>query len=379
MVKKDEKEFILKGERDVMDTWATSSLTPQISSKAINDQYSLDSNRHNKLFPADLRPQAHEIIRSWAFYTICKAHLHQNTIPWKDLMISGWCLAKDKTKMSKSKGNVVTPVNLIKEKGSDIVRYWAGTSQLGADTAYSEDVLLIGKKLINKLWNASKFAAIHLGKVKNPDLVKDIATGTIFCKADLWILRRLQIVIEKVDIEFAKYEYAKALSYIDNFFWKDFCDLYLELSKTRAYGDKEQILPLVKDITDEQIEKASLSASHTIYFILKNILKLYAPFLPHICDELNQIIFSSNQSIHKRGNFAKMEIKMEEIDLEFLINIIENIRKDKSEKQFSIKKEIIELQLDDRYTLPIDLENDLKFICNIQKITYKSEKMIINY
>jgi len=145
-------------ETDIMDTWATSSISPQLSSKGISGEISFDKQRHEKLFPADLRPQAHEIIRTWAFYTIVKSALHQNSIPWKNLMISGWCLAADKTKMSKSKGNVVTPTSLIEEKGSDIVRYWASTSHLGADTAYSEEVFKIGQKLITKFFNAAKFA-----------------------------------------------------------------------------------------------------------------------------------------------------------------------------------------------------------------------------
>ena len=152
-------------DRDVMDTWATSSVSPQLSSKGISKDFCLDNDRHQKLFPADLRPQAHEIIRTWAFYTIVKAALHEDTIPWKNLMISGWCLASDKTKMSKSKGNVVTPVALIEEKGTDAVRYWASTSRLGQDTAFSEDLLKIGRKLVNKLWNAAKFASIHLNKI----------------------------------------------------------------------------------------------------------------------------------------------------------------------------------------------------------------------
>jgi len=132
---------------DVMDTWATSSISPQLSSKGISGNLMLDAARHKKLFPADLRPQAHEIIRTWAFYTLVKAHLHEDTIPWKNLIISGWCLAADKTKMSKSKGNVVTPVGLLQEHGTDAVRYWASTSRLGADTAFSEDLLKIGTQI----------------------------------------------------------------------------------------------------------------------------------------------------------------------------------------------------------------------------------------
>lgn len=125
---------------DVMDTWATSSISPQMNAGSIIG----GTDRFEKLFPADLRPQA-AVIRTWAFYTIVKAHLHTGTVPWKNLMISGWCLAEDKTKMSKSKGNVVTPVDLITERGTDAVRYWAATSRLGQDTAFSPDLLKIGR------------------------------------------------------------------------------------------------------------------------------------------------------------------------------------------------------------------------------------------
>ncbi|MDA0844245.1 MAG: DUF559 domain-containing protein, partial [Bacteroidetes bacterium] len=233
----------------------------------------LDAERHKKLFPADLRPQAHEIIRTWAFYTIVKAHLHEDTIPWKNLMISGWCLASDKTKMSKSKGNVVTPVDLIEEKGSDVVRFWASTSRLGADTAYSEDVLKIGKKLVTKLWNATKFAAIHLDKLtQKPSTAKaDFEAGIINEPLDMWILTRLNKTIKKATQEFDKYEYCNARTAAEDFFWNDFCDNYLELVKTRVYGEAE----------GTSIEGRQ-SAVHTIYHCLDGILRLFAPIIPHI-------------------------------------------------------------------------------------------------
>jgi len=214
-------------EMDVMDTWATSSVSPQLSSKGITDELALDATRHKQLFPADLRPQAHEIIRTWAFYTIVKAHLHEDVIPWKNLMISGWCLASDKTKMSKSKGNVVTPVKLLEEKGSDSVRYWASTSKLGTDTAFSEDVLKVGNKLVNKLFNASKFSAMQLANLDTmptATAADDIENGIITETLDKWIISRLSKAITKAKAAFEAYEYADARSAAEDFFWNDFCD-----------------------------------------------------------------------------------------------------------------------------------------------------------
>src|SRR6185436_15412253 len=137
---------------DVFDTWFTSSLTPQIGSKWV-----LDPARHPRLFPADIRPQSHEIIRTWAFYTIVKALLHENTIPWHHVLISGWILDPDRKKMSKSRGNVVTPMHLLDTYSADAVRYWAASAKLGTDTAYDDKVFAVGKRLVTKIFNAAKF------------------------------------------------------------------------------------------------------------------------------------------------------------------------------------------------------------------------------
>ena len=180
---------------DIMDTWATSAITPQLNSGAINEEYAVDYQRHQKLFPADMRPQAHEIIRVWSFYSIVKSYLHQQEIPWHNLMISGWCLAADKTKMSKSKGNIVTPVDLITEKSADVVRYWASNSKLGADIAYSEETFKIASKLINKIWNAAKFVELQLNKLTiTPTKLKDhLNHHQIFKPIDLWLITKLQL------------------------------------------------------------------------------------------------------------------------------------------------------------------------------------------
>lgn len=320
-------------EADVMDTWATSSVSPQLSSKGINAKYAVDAKRHSQLFPADLRPQAHEIIRTWAFYTVVKAHLHENTIPWKNLMISGWCLASDKTKMSKSKGNVITPVDMVQEKGADVVRFWASTSRLGADTAYSEDVLKIGKKLVTKLWNATKFAAIHLDKLEaQPGTAKDdVEKGVINQPLDLWILTRLNKAIKKATQEFDKYEYCDARVATEDFFWNDFCDNYLELVKVRVYGENTSVT-----------KEAQMSAVHTIYHCLDGILRLFAPIVPHITEELYSHIFDDKGfSIHSRGTWPKSgdypyDTAAEESGIA-CVSVLNAVRKAKADRNVSIK------------------------------------------
>ncbi len=355
-------------EPDVMDTWATSSITPQINAKGIRESDDTredrmsdpalsalhregqqagagsltqkTESRFTKLFPADLRPQAHEIIRTWAFYTIVKAHLHSDSVPWQHLMISGWCLAEDKTKMSKSKGNVVTPVELIEEKGTDAVRYWAATSRLGQDTAFSTDLLKIGNKLVTKLWNATKFAAIHLEKLdETPPAAKDDAAVTE--ALDHWIITRLQRAVKKSTEAFEHYEYADALRATEDFFWNDFCDNYLELVKKRAYDE-------AGDNPAGQI-----SAVHTIYHCLDGILRLFAPFVPHITEELFSHIFvgayEAIGSLHARGMWPKAEDYLVDETAEqsgiAAVEILEAIRKAKSEKGVSIKYPIERIEL----------------------------------
>ena len=368
------KIFGIKGDKDVMDTWATSSVSPQLSSHGINGELGagnelIDNERHKKLFPADLRPQAHEIIRTWAFYTIVKAYLHENTIPWKDLMISGWCLAEDKTKMSKSKGNVVTPVTMIEEKGSDVVRYWASTSRLGSDTAYSEDVLKVGKKLINKLWNATKFASIQMEGIAFPTQTANelVADGIITESLDKWVISRLNKTIKKATQEFDKYEYCIARMAIEDFFWNDFCDNYLELAKTRAYGEG--------DITAE----ASNSAKYTLYYCIDAILKLFAPFTPHICDTLYSHIFeedfAENKSVNARGMWCHAENYPVDEEAEqagiLCVEVLEEIRKAKSEAAVSIKYPVEKLILpEDKKSLLMPVLDDLKNAGSVESIEW---------
>ncbi len=330
-------------DKDVMDTWATSSISPQLNSRGINKDFTVDKERHAKLFPADLRPQAHEIIRTWAFYTIVKAHLHGDTIPWKNVMISGWCLAADKSKMSKSKGNVITPVALIEDKGSDAVRYWASTSRLATDTAFSEDLLKIGRKLVNKLWNASNFAAQNLSRIEGTPTTAagDAKSGIITETLDIWILSRLNQCIKKATQQFESYEYCDSRVAIEDFFWNDFCDNYLELVKNRAYG------------SEGASAKAQQSALYTIYHCLETLLRLFAPFVPHITEDLYSHIFderyAKSGSVHARGTWPNEADYPYEATAErsgmACVDILNVIRKAKSEANVSIKFPVSQVEL----------------------------------
>ena len=353
---------------DVMDTWATSSISPQLSSGAINEKYAVDYQRHQKLFPADMRPQAHEIIRTWAFYTIVKSYLHEENIPWTNLMISGWCLAADKTKMSKSKGNIVTPVDLIEEKGADIVRYWASNSKLGADIAYSEDIFKIGAKLINKLWNAAKFTELQLDKLTlTPSNIKqDVDDGNIFKPVDLWLLTKLRHTLEKATMELHKFEYCNARVAIEDFFWNIYCDNYIEIVKTRAY-DENKADP-----------KGQISALLTMHHCMKTLLKLFAPFLPHVVEEINASLFNE-ESITQRGSWPKIEEFIIEQNSEnlgdALLNILEAVRKIKAARQLSVSSPIENLVITP-YKTEIDIaaiKDDLANVTKAIKIELSNE------
>src|SRR5690606_7695234 len=194
------------GETDIFDTWFTSSLTPQIGSN-----WQLDDGRHQNLFPADIRPQSHEIIRTWAFYTIAKALLHEDKVPWTDVMISGWILDPDRKKMSESNGNVVIPTDLLDEWGVDAVRYWAASARLGTDTAFDPTVFKIGKRLVTKLFNAGKFV-LSQGGVLHP----------ITEELDRAFVAELRQLVEKVTADFEEFKYAQALQDVETFFWTRF-------------------------------------------------------------------------------------------------------------------------------------------------------------
>ncbi len=336
-------------DQDVMDTWATSSITPQLSALAVNSEFSLPNHRYNTTFPADLRSQSHEIIRTWAFYTILKAHYHADSLPWKNIMISGWCLADDKKKMSKSKGNIITPHVILETFGADVVRYWAANSRLGVDTVYSENIFKIGKRLVTKLWNASKFVSMFMEKHQVMSI--NSAHETM----DKWILSKLYKVIERATNNLLQFEYCEALSAVEEFFWKDFCDSYLELVKKRAYG-------------------SSLSAKQSLAYVLNIILRLFAPFLPYITEEIYHQLYSYN-SVHNQSNWpSKEELIYDKYSEEMgdnVIQILNIIRKIKADNNVSVKHLIKKLMIkadlrEDK--LNQSAQDDLQAVCNAETI-----------
>jgi valyl-tRNA synthetase len=259
------------GDPDVMDTWATSSLTPQIAMAMAKDNSNLS-------LPFDVRPQAHDIIRTWAFYTIAKSLMHENTIPWYKTLISGFILDPDRKKMSKSKGNVVTPMHLIENHSADAVRYWAAKAKLGADTAFEEKMMQQGRKLVVKMYNASKFVFMIVGENVSPDYTKDI-TNTL----DKSWIKKLANTYKSAKQSFENYDYSLALDAIETRFW-DFCDNYVEIVKKRAYSED------------------NASAIATLKLSLDTFVKLLAPFCPFITEEIYQARGwkkASETSVHK--------------------------------------------------------------------------------
>jgi valyl-tRNA synthetase len=245
-----------RADADVFDTWFTSSLSPQIVTG-----WTAAPERHRRLFPMDLRPQSHEIIRTWAFYTIVKALLHEDTIPWRHVAISGWVLDPDRKKMSKSKGNVITPMHLLDQYGSDAVRYWSLSARLGTDTAFDEKVLKVGRRLVTKLFNASKFVLSQTG----PE-------APITSELDRSFLARLRETVERATQAMEEYDYASALDTVERFFWSGFTDTYVEMVKARARSE-----------TDAAGRGSALAALH---LALRTFLRLFAPFVPFITEEV---------------------------------------------------------------------------------------------
>jgi valyl-tRNA synthetase len=304
------------GDPDVMDTWATSSLSPQIAGHWGTDLF-------DQVFPMDLRPQAHEIIRTWLFSTVVRSHLEFNELPFKNALISGWVLDPERKKMSKSVGNVVTPMPLLQQHGADSVRYWAACGRPGADTAIDEGQMKIGRRLAIKVLNASKFV---LGRLEGTE---PSGPSKVSEPLDLDLLALLEKLIVETTAAFDHYDYARALERTESFFWS-FCDNYVELVKIRAYGDA--------DADPTQSARATLSIALSV------LQRLLAPFLPFVTEEVWR--WSHVDSVHLAAwpDVSELGLRPTESRPGWvytpICEVLEAIRREKSTAKVSQRAEV---------------------------------------
>jgi len=350
-------EFI--GEKDVLDTWATSSVTPQIAGNWAHKgeyEYIYDNQ------PYALRPQAHDIIRTWLFYTIVKSYFHFNMIPWKNVMISGHALDPKGKKMSKSLGNVVEPTEMISKYSADALRFWAAGSKLGDDLPFQDKDLLTGQKFVTKLWNASKFSLTHL---------EDFSPSEITETYDRWLLSKLSRLVQEATETFDRYEYSRTKSAVEKFFWQTFCDQYLEIVKDRLYN------PAERGVQEKK------SAQEALYRSLSGVLKLVAPIMPHITEEIYHLYFASREG-YKSIHLSSWPIFDEsliseraELAGDIGVDIINAVRKYKSEKQLSLKEELGTLVLVSEekgfQEMVSSIEADLKAVLKVKEIRFDGE------
>jgi valyl-tRNA synthetase len=329
-------------EEDVMDTWATSSLTPQIVGRWLSDP-----QLYQRVFPFTLRPQAHEIIRTWAFYTIVKAYYHFGAIPWKEVLISGWGLAGEGVgKISKSRGGgPMAPLEMIERYSADAVRYWAASTGPGKDAIISEEKIQTGTKLVTKLWNVARLSERFLADQRPPTADRrpqssgggqPSAVGGPLSPADRWILARLQQVVRRVTELMEGYDYAAAKSEVETFFWGDLADNYLEMAKQRLYDQQHPL---------------HAGATATLYQVLLTTIKLFAPFLPYVTDEIYQGLFAATEgcpSIHRapwpQVDEPLMDAEAEAIG-ERLVELATAARRYKSTRNLSLGTELTRLRL----------------------------------
>jgi valyl-tRNA synthetase len=336
------------GDADIFDTWATSSLTPQIVGG-----WSRDEELFAKVYPFDLRPQGHDIIRTWLFSSVVRADALQKNAPWKHAAISGWILDPDRKKMSKSKGNVVVPTDVLDEYGSDAVRYWAASARLGADTAYEIAQMKIGRRLAIKLLNASKFV-LNLGATENSVVRADLSVLTN--PLDRALLAQLSEVVRESTKAFDNYDYARALQITESFFWQ-FTDDYVELIKDRAYG------------AAGEAEQASVLAA--LATTLDTLLRLFAPFLPFATEEVWS--WWRNGSVHRAEWPAGLEVPGGDTTMLATVGLaLSGVRKAKSEAKVKQRTEVLSATITAPEALTAQLQaglSDLKAASNARDIT----------
>ncbi|MBP6892218.1 valine--tRNA ligase [Candidatus Babeliales bacterium] len=368
------KSINIRPEKDVMDTWNTSSLTPYICKALYKEDgqspfLSMSSpalSENQNFIPMSMRPQAHDIIRTWAFYTIVKSWMHDKTLPWHDIVISGYVLSENKEKISKSKDNAPTePEKLLTQYAPDAIRFWTASGTLGQDVAFSPEQIGIGQKLLTKLWNALKFVHINNQAHQIPaEQPKNIGL------VNIWMLDRLNVSLQEYHAHFEKNEFSLALQTVEKLFWHDFCDNYLEIIKDQFFNPTNYIA--------EDVNATMWTLNHTAF----TILQLYSPYLPHITEYLYQQIFVARyktSSIHLT-QFAsgKKSDEVVEKQMNVLLDVISQVRKLKTGAQLSLKTEIKTLTICGATKAQTDLilQNQaiIKGVCKAQNIVTNMQR-----
>lgn len=332
------KEDLLP-EHDVLDTWATSSLSPQIIAGLVDDE-----TVQKRLYPATLRPNAFEIIRTWDFYSIVRGYYENGELPFQDIMISGHGLAEDGRKLSKRLGNYIPSQELVEKYGADAIRYWATGARLGQNLRFSIKEVEMGHKTAVKLHNVGRFLEMHIDSAGDGELEH----------ADVWILEELNKTIKQVTLAFDEYAYSRARDTLDSFFWSKFTDYYVEFIKYRLFGD---------DVASKA------AAATTLKQVVLTVLKMYAPIMPFITEEIYQQLYRKNndsKSIHL-SQWPEVETTREQIDISDFgeaMAAIDEIRKFKAEQNMSLGKELDEFTLKTK----IDKQKYGKLIKGVMRI-----------
>jgi len=336
----------LEPETDVMDTWFTSSLTPLINTRWGSE------DEIDDIYPMNLRPQGYDIIRTWAFYTILKSHLHTDSVPWKDIMISGMGMAEEGVSFSKSKGIVVEPKKVADKYSADALRWWSSKVKLGEDLVYKEDDLVAGEKLITKLWNVARFLNNFIDE--QPDQPDTFST------LDKWLLQKMDETVEQATEWFDVYEYDRSKELAKQFFWHDLADNYLEITKQRLYEDDDS------------------SALYVLYHTYLNVLKLLAPILPHLTEEIYHRLYKEYESSKSIHVSAWPESKEYGFDKAFkageqAVELIAALRKYKSDHNLSLNQELGHVKVFASEDIS-DVRQDVKEAMHVQELEIVQEQ-----
>jgi len=355
---------------DVMDTWNTSSITPYICAQLYKPTQ--DPFKATQFLPMSMRPQAHDIIRTWAFYTIVKTWFHNNTIPWKDIVISGHVLASSKEKLSKSKENSpFEPNTLLAQYPADVIRYWTASATLGTDIAFSDTPFKLGNRLITKMWNAYRFIQMFIEQ--NPVTLTDVPSDDNLGLINKWLLDRATTTFATYHNYFEKHEFKLALDTIEQFFWHDFCDNYLELIKDQLFKKERYDASQIK------------ATAHTLYAVGMRMLQWFAPYMPYITETIYQDLYKTDikiSSLHQTSFGMVQQPQHDESAtnaMNTVLELIANVRKLKTEQKLSLGTELATLIVKtDEALYPTfkALETILQGVTRAQLIDYTTADLI---